>query len=222
MISHKGQLDHIITSVIVLFACFIIMALFVSLTSWLSFIAAPSHHDFSARSGPFAAHSKALMDAFLHDTLVLSSGERVSVSEGLEELRRAVHDYRINDARAIELVNIMQTLFTQRYACTSNTLSLLVKQPSSSANVGAYWVYMHYPSRPWRGSSLDQPAYSVNIIDVMNDRVQHPTLYDGVEFSFIDGLDMPARNGYVAWPYDRDFLNQQPELILVVKGEETC
>ena len=217
----RGQLDQTITSVMVLFAVVFLMLIFTYATSGLRIF--NSHdgvvlHDNSARK---EAASLALLHTFLSDTIVFQ-GEKVSVLDALDNVSKAVYDHRINDAAALSMLNLNKWNFESVYGCErKNSLTFLVKNPSGSAQRGSYLILIDYPSESSSISRLDSPIAEVNIINFVNDFVSNPKTYDSSKLAFVSGLYDSHKYEYGVYPAS-DVLNEEPNFIVLAKGELEC
>lgn len=222
----RGQIDQILTSVIVLFVVFVLMVLFVVISSNIGSL----RQTFSfSRDTPVnlfgppqeAVNSRVMADLFLSDS-VLIDGSHVSVTDAFEIVSKAVQTYSVNDKRALDTLNALQTLFENQYSCGGvNHFSFMVRNPIGSSKIGSYWMYVDYPVLSWKGKRLDTPMLQPNIIDLVNGRATDASNYVGPSYSFLDGLEQPTRDNYVAYPRV-DLLNERPSYIALVRGEATC
>ncbi len=221
----RGQIDQILTSVIVLFVVFVLMVLFVvissnigSLRQTFSFSRDAPIHLFSSQQ---AVNSRVMADLFLSDTVIID-GSRVPVTDAFEIVSKAVQAYSVNDKKALSTLNALQTLFESRYSCGGvNHFSFMVKNPMGSSKIGSYWMYIDYPVLSWKGKRLDTPMLQPNIIDLINGRATDSSNYIGQSYSFLDGLEQPTRDNYIAYPRV-DLLNDRPTYIALLRGETTC
>lgn len=223
----RGQIDQIITSVLALFIVFILMVIFFVISSNIgknryTADSKKDTSDFLIYSPKEAVASRAMHDLFLTDRITLSSGEKLSTIEGFETVSKAIQSYSVGDARALAILDALQVLFNSRYSCGGvNHFTFMVRNPSGSASIGSYWMYIDLPTREWKGTRLDAPTLQPNIVDLINGRVSNPSNYQGATYDFLDGLELPSRNNYIVYPRS-DVLNERPPYIVLIQGAVTC
>ncbi len=218
----KGQLDQTITTVIVLFIAFFLCAIFIIVSGNIGNVRG-SNSGIEAPVITIAnSQSEVLYGLFLTDFVTLTSGSTISVQEALLRVNRSVWEKKWSDHEGFESLSALNNLFLKKYSCDSgNQLFLLVKDPSASAAKGKYGMYLSIPHDSFSSTDL-YPKRSVNIVDLVNDRLSRPADYAKPEYSFIDGLEMPVRGDYHVYPRNVDLLNTWPDFIVVIKGVRTC
>lgn len=139
MIFRRGQLDHVITSIIVLFACFFIMALFYAFTIGLSIFAKPSYDVLSPSKSPQVS-ADALRDVFMHSSL---NGLPITVA--LDDFADALRDRGSQNGQLpadeyAALLAPIERFFAQRYGCSNSNAFFVAKRFDPYLK-----VYIDYP-----------------------------------------------------------------------------
>ena len=155
MIYRRGQLDQIITSVIVLFAVFWLMVLFVNISANIGKVEkviSGNNLDAEKFSSPIKrAESRALLDMFLSDDIEIA-GEKVNVREVLSALVAA--DSASDKTQAPNFAKGIEKLFAEDYSCNGRNV-LIVAIPDGFTSGGylgkeeetyeKVTVYINYP-----------------------------------------------------------------------------
>lgn len=221
MNSH-GQIDQIITSIIVVFVAIFLSGVFLGVSSNVAQVAGYSStsHDFIAHYDSGA--SRAIFDTFLTDTISIGQ-EEVLVKDSFSIISEAIYSERtFEDARATAALHALYTRFKENYSCeSSNRLIFLIKSPYENDPKGTYWSYIHSPTRDF-SSALYPSEWQINIIDVVNGKASQPSLYEDPSFSFSDGLNTTLPPGYQVYPLGIDFLNDLPPFITIFYGGTQC
>ncbi len=222
MISTRGQIDQIITSIIVVFVAIFLSGLFLGVSSNIAQVAGVG-----TSTSPLVTHydtgaSRAYFDLFLSEELSIAQ-ERVSVRDSFSVISNAVYSERdFEDVRASLALEALYTRFNDVYACDgSHRFVFLVKDPSGSAQRGTYWSYINYPARTF-SSTLYPPEWQVNIIDAVNGKATQPELYSDSSFDFTQGLALTLPPGYIVYPQGIDIVNELPPFIVIFYGERPC
>ncbi len=207
MIFRRGQLDHVITSIIVLFACFFIMALFYAFTIGLSIFAKPSYDVLSPSKSPQVS-ADALRDVFMHSSL---NGLPISVAldDFADALRyRASQNGQLPVDEYTALLAPIERFFAQRYGCSGTNAFFLAKRFDSDSDLK---VYIDYPRL-----SLNKLPLSLSISDpnMAPDFDWNPS-EKSFPFALEPEVSRPFGEGYSILKTDKD-------VFVGVKGGKIC
>lgn len=156
-IDKKGVIDQIITSVIVLFAVFFLMAIFVIVSGNIGEITGTSNQAKALASG--ATGSRVLADLFLSDEMEIVStdemargGQGKSIVRVVDALTQRINYYRVREGsgvpqpEAIAIFKPLEDFFDKSYSCDGQNELLLI---ASSVKGDSKSIYMEYPSKKW-------------------------------------------------------------------------
>lgn len=174
----RGQIDQILTSVIVLFVVFVLMVFFVIVSSNVGSVGDLIGQDSEASSSvPHVekVESRVLLDTFLSDT-VLIDNRQISIRD------LAIHAATTSDeAQATLYAQEVESLFNTKYSCGGNNRFVLIRfngeatAPSGTrdrtvsfdriqvfANLPSRSFILNPPNQNVGGTSIDAmiPSYS--------------------------------------------------------------
>ncbi len=155
MIRKRGQIDQVITSVIVLFAVFWLMVLFVNVSANIGKVKETVFGRENEEVPAFSssaeeANSRALLDFFLNDD-VLINNENVKVGEALTrfiDLLRGAPNNEVPVSEREAFLIPIEELFDKSYSCSEKNELYLVMDSS-----GGRLLHLDYPDRRFSKAS---------------------------------------------------------------------
>lgn len=203
MIFRRGQLDHVITSIIVLFACFFIMALFYAFTIGLSIFAKPPYDVLSPSKSPQVS-ADALRDVFMH-----SSMNGLPITMALDDFSDALRTSQNGQLPVDEYTALLapiERFFAQRYGCSNSNAFFVAKRFDPYLK-----VYINYP-----GLSLNKlpPSLSISDPNMAPDFDWNPS-EKSFPFALEPEVSRPFGEGYSILKTDKD-------VFVGVKGGKLC
>lgn len=158
MIFRRGQIDQIITSILVVVFAFFLSGLFILVSSNIAYIfREPPQPLLPGNGEPSEAESSALLDLFLSDSVELE-GELISVRELFSRFESNPSVY----------TPALERLFAEHYSCAgSNVLVVVLEKeysPRGSRTDDEYGFvdvtfYIDYPRQSGTGVSLGTRSY---------------------------------------------------------------
>ncbi len=146
----RGTIDQAITSVIVLFAVFFLMAIFVIVSGNIGKITGTNSEAQKAISGQ--VDSRVLTELFLSDEITVG-GERILINEAIKKMVFETDDDKISD-----IGKAIKEKFHDDYSCGKSNHLFVVYEKIKPRSVSDYIIYIDYPNNYEKRTPVYNPA----------------------------------------------------------------